>query len=276
MLAGMAESEMTGPELSVICPNPRCGQEVSPYVTECPYCGTRIRKRAPELKREGDRITIREGRQERRRRKDVERRRRKLERPALVEDLGARPVATGIAILLPALAFVALVALGKTPYELGAIVGTVGSEWWRYLTAPFVYDDAGYLFVCALCFAIFLPGIERRIGVVGALLLVVACGALGALAAEGIRGGIGNGFPVVAGGNGIALGVIVAYVVLREPERRADPDESYDPFAVAVAAAVIALLPLVEEYADPIAAVAGALVGAACGALAALSLRRAR
>jgi hypothetical protein len=27
--------------------------EVSPYITECPYCGTRIQKRAPKLDRGG-------------------------------------------------------------------------------------------------------------------------------------------------------------------------------------------------------------------------------
>ncbi|KAA0269287.1 MAG: zinc-ribbon domain-containing protein, partial [Acidobacteria bacterium] len=40
------------PELSVVCRS--CGSEVSPYVTECPYCGHRLRKRAPRLEREGD------------------------------------------------------------------------------------------------------------------------------------------------------------------------------------------------------------------------------
>ena len=39
-----------GPELFVICKN--CGSEVSPYITECPYCGNRLRKRAPKLDRE--------------------------------------------------------------------------------------------------------------------------------------------------------------------------------------------------------------------------------
>ncbi len=43
---------MSETELSVICKN--CGSEVSPYVTECPYCGTRLRKRAPKLERRGD------------------------------------------------------------------------------------------------------------------------------------------------------------------------------------------------------------------------------
>ena len=39
------------PDLFVVCKN--CGSEVSPYVTECPYCGQRVRKRAPKLDRSG-------------------------------------------------------------------------------------------------------------------------------------------------------------------------------------------------------------------------------
>ncbi|MGH2959652.1 MAG: zinc-ribbon domain-containing protein, partial [Solirubrobacterales bacterium] len=41
---------MADRELFVICSN--CSSEVSPYVTECPYCGTRLRKRAPDLKKQ--------------------------------------------------------------------------------------------------------------------------------------------------------------------------------------------------------------------------------
>ena len=40
---------MSQPDLFVVCKN--CGSEVSPYVTECPYCGQRVRKRAPKLER---------------------------------------------------------------------------------------------------------------------------------------------------------------------------------------------------------------------------------
>src|SRR5579863_4705967 len=39
------------PDLFVICRS--CGSEVSPYITECPYCGNRLRKRAPKLDRHG-------------------------------------------------------------------------------------------------------------------------------------------------------------------------------------------------------------------------------
>src|SRR3954471_11338279 len=41
----------SGPDLFVVCK--KCGSGVSPYITECPYCGTRLRKRAPKLERGG-------------------------------------------------------------------------------------------------------------------------------------------------------------------------------------------------------------------------------
>ena len=44
---------VTQPDLFVVCKN--CGSEVSPYVTECPYCGQRVRKRAPKIDRSGRR-----------------------------------------------------------------------------------------------------------------------------------------------------------------------------------------------------------------------------
>src|ERR1700709_630681 len=40
---------MSAPDLFVVCKN--CQAEVSPYITECPYCGTRLRKRAPKIER---------------------------------------------------------------------------------------------------------------------------------------------------------------------------------------------------------------------------------
>ena len=44
---------MSEADLFVVCKS--CGSEVSPYVTECPYCGNRVRKRAPKIDRgEGD------------------------------------------------------------------------------------------------------------------------------------------------------------------------------------------------------------------------------
>src|SRR4051795_12601780 len=47
----MVETMASGPDLYVVCRS--CGREVSPYITECPYCGNRLRKRAPKLDKGG-------------------------------------------------------------------------------------------------------------------------------------------------------------------------------------------------------------------------------
>ncbi len=262
---------MAAPELSVVCKS--CGSEVSPYVTECPYCGTRLRKRAPKLERVGDEVRVREGRADRRRRKAAERRGRLAERAVITQDLALRPVATVAALLVPAVAVIVERASNLTVIDLGAIVGVVGDEWWRYFAAPFVYDNLGYLFVCGLAIAIFLPAIERRVGSIAAVLLVIGCGALGMLAADGLDSTFGDGIFAAAGGNGIALGVVCAWLVIRDADRRADPTEEYDQIAVAVVLAVLLLLPAVVDFANVWAGLAGALIGAACGLAAALGRR---
>ena len=261
------------PELSVVCRS--CGQEVSPYVTECPYCGTRLRKRAPKLERqEGGELRARESRSDRRRRKAAERRARRDPRPGMLA-AAERPYATIVAIAAPTLLLIVERATNLGVVDLGAIVGPVGSEWWRYLAAPFVFDDLGYLFCVAVALAIFMPPVEARVGAVPALLLALACGALGMLAADGIDQAFGDGFPIAAGGNGVALGVLAAWLVLRDAERRADPTTAYDRVAVLVAAAVLLLLPAVDDLANVWAGLAGGLVGAASGLSAALGRRRA-
>ncbi len=80
---------MGSPELSVVCKS--CGSEVSPYVTECPYCGTRLRKRAPKLERVGDEVRVREDRA-----RAPAPQGRRAPRGALASsfDLATRPVAT--------------------------------------------------------------------------------------------------------------------------------------------------------------------------------------
>ena len=266
---------MSSPELSVVCKS--CGSEVSPYVTECPYCGTRLRKRAPKLERVGDEVRVREGRADRRRRKAAERAAeragRLAERAAAREDLALRPLAT-IATLVAASALLIVDrASNLSMIDLGAIAGPVGDEWWRYFAAPFVYDNVGYLFACGLGIAIFLPGVERRMGTVAAVLLVIACGALGMLGAEGIDSSFGDGITIAAGGNGIALGVLCAWWVMRDAERRIDPTEEYDQVALLVCFAVLLLLPAVDDWANVWAGIGGGIVGAGCGMAAVVGRR---
>jgi membrane associated rhomboid family serine protease len=255
---------VSSPELSVVCRS--CGEEVSPYVTECPYCGTRLRKRAPKLELRGDEITPRESRRVRRR----------LARARRAERIGERPYATMAAILIPAvlvLVRVASAALGT--YDLGGLVGPVTGDWWRYLVAPFIYPDIGYLFVASAGIAIFGIPVEQRLGTISTAILMVACGSLGMLAADGVQTAFASSNDILfaAGGNGIALGLLAAWAVMRAAEVRAQPGEDVEVIGAAVAAAVLIMLPLVDDYANVFAGLAGALVGAACGLVAALARR---
>jgi membrane associated rhomboid family serine protease len=258
---------VSSPELSVVCRT--CGEEVSPYVTECPYCGTRLRKRAPKLELRGDEITPRQSR----------RARRRIARAERAERLAERPYATMAAILIPAVLLLVRVATpALDAHDLGAIVGPVEGDWWRYLAAPFIYPDIGYLFVASVGIAIFGTAVEQRLGLAPTVVLIVASGALGMLAADGIETAFAgsNDILLAAGGNGIALGLLGAWAVMRAAEVRADPDGDVELIGAAVAAAVLILLPLVDDYANVFAGLGGALVGAGCGLVASMTRRERR
>ena len=255
-----------------------CGSEVSPYVTECPYCGHRLRKRAPELEREGDEIKVRESRREKRRKakamKQLERdsaagEQRRPRLAALSADDIDRPVATVAALLIPAVLMIVQRAVPLDASEAGAIVGPVGSEMWRYVTAPFVYVDVGALLVTGAAIWIFGTAVERRIGTLMTATLIFACGTLGMLAADAVASAEIIDFLVAAGGNGVALGLLGAWFVLARAEGENAYGETLDVLGAAVAAAVLLLLPLVESTADPVAGVVGGLVGLGLGWLAA-------
>jgi membrane associated rhomboid family serine protease len=246
---------MSETELSVICKN--CGSEVSPYVTECPYCGARLRKRAPKLERRGDGL---EAKPRRRKRPRILPRRRSEAATAF------RPYATMAVILGSAALLLIQKATGYALGSFGGLVVPLQDEWWRFLTAPFAYLDVGYLFVVAVGLAIFATGLERRLGTAPTALLLVACGSLGMLVASGIANAQGD-FEVIAGGNGMALGAVAAWFAIRRAEARHAIDDDYDAIGVLVAAAVLLALPIFEASADPFAG----LVGGAVGGLAGLS-----
>ena len=255
---------MSETELSVICKN--CGSEVSPYVTECPYCGARLRKRAPKLERRGDAL---EAQQPRRRRRRIPR----LGGPGFAVSAD-RPYAT-IAVILASAAL--LVIQKATGYALGSFGGLVvpfQEDWWRYLSAPFAYIELGYLFVIGIALAIFGTGLERRLGTVPTLVLMLACGALGTVAGGVVANAQSDPFTIIAGGNGIALGVLAAWFVIRRAEASGSIGDDYDWIGVAVSAVVLIVLPLFAPTADFFAGIAGGAVGALAG-LAATAFRRA-
>jgi membrane associated rhomboid family serine protease len=253
------------PELSVVCKN--CGSEVSPYVTECPYCGQRLRKRAPKIGRLGEEAPD-----------PRPRRRPRVPRPEWGLEGAGRPWATIVAVAAGAvLALVARASPNLTVVDLGAIVGPPGSEWWRYLAAPFVYPDLGYLFICGSAIAVLGISLERRLGTVPVALLLLACAGLGMLAADGIESllaGSGTETIVAAGGNGVALGLLAVWYMLDRAERRHVEIES-DLILAAVAGIVLVALPIVNDWASWWAGLAGGVVGLACGQAAAAGRLRA-
>ena len=262
-----------GPELSVVCKS--CGSEVSPYVTECPYCGTRLRKRAPKLERRGDELKARESRA---RPPASARRRAPGQRAASgLAFATERPYVTIAAILGPGRAPGRPARRGPEPVPARRDrrrIAAVANPWWHYLAAPFVYDDLGYLFVIGLAMALFVPELERRLGPVPTALLLVACGALGrARGARARRRCSATASRVAAGGNGIALGAVGAWFMLRRADARDDPTEEFDWIPIIVAACVLLLLPLVDDFANPWAGIVGGLVGLGAGFSATLGRR---
>jgi membrane associated rhomboid family serine protease len=247
---------MSETELSVICKN--CGSEVSPYVTECPYCGARLRKRAPKLERRGDGLEAQEPRRKRRRRRMP-----RPGRPSFAVS-AARPNATIAIILASAILLLVQKASGNGLATFGGLVVPLEDDWWRVLTAPFAYIDVGYLFVIAIALAIFGTGVERRLGTMPTAVLLVACGALGMLAAS-VVASAQDDFTVVAGGNGIALGAVAAWFAIRRSEVHGVVGEDYDVIGVAVAAVVLIALPLFAPTADIVAGLVGGAVGALAG-----------
>lgn len=244
---------MSETELSVICKN--CGSEVSPYVTECPYCGARLRKRAPKLERRGDALEAQRPR----------RRRRRIPRPGRPSFAVSteRPYTTIGVILGSAVLLLVQKAGGQGLSTYGGLIVPLG-EWWRYLTAPFAYVDIGYLFVVAVGLAIFSTGVERRLGTLPTAVLLLACGSLGVIVAGAVAEAR-NEIAVIAGGNGMALGAVAAWFTIRRAEVHGRIGEDYDAIGVAVAAVVLIALPLFAPTADFYAGIAGGAIGALAG-----------
>lgn len=247
-------------------------------MTECPYCGHRLRRRAPDLEREGDEIKVRETRRERRRR---EKERRRLDRemgdsrrlPSVgALELGSRPTATASVLLVSAILLIVQRAVPLSLAEAGAIVGPVGSDYWRYLVAPFVYQDIGALLVIGAVIAIFGVAVERRMGSVATLTLIIACGTGGLLAADLAATAGLDDFLIAAGGNGVALGLLACWLMLQRAEAKVMFTEPLDVIGVSTIAIVILLIPVFEVTADPIAGLTGGLLGLLLGHLAARRL----
>jgi len=257
------------PDLFVVCRN--CGSEVSPYVTECPYCGQRIRKRAPKIERDDE-----GGAQRKRRRRPRLTRMRADEIEGIAPD--RRPVAT---IALIALSLVVTLALASDQValdEAGGIWLPLDDAPWRYATAPFLHDSLAYQFVALVAVGVFGTLLERRFGALAPVAVFLLSGAAGCAAAVAVDlappfADLNVGYWIL-GANGAALGLLCAWLVDDRRAARRGDERGNDLIGVAVFAAVLALLPLAVEEASVVAAVVGAATGALLGLVLRLVSRR--
>jgi len=253
------------PDLFVVCKN--CSSEVSPYVTECPYCGQRVRKRAPKIERgtptdepraRGRRRSRTRGRSSRPKPPTLSRLRRD-EIPGIAPE--SRPYVTGALIVVALLASIVTATDRVSNFDLGGVYFPLDGEWWRLIATPFIYTNGGYEFVALVSIGIFGMMIERRFGSVAALVVALAAGAGGAALAVALED-----FPVL-GGNGMALGLLAAWLVDDRLSARRGTDRENDLLGVYVIAALLLLLPVAEEDASFYAGIGGAAVGAVSGAV---------
>ena len=228
---------------------------MSPYITECPYCGNRLRKRAPKLDRQG---------------RVAEKRRRRPPAPALprlrrgeIPGIRAesRPYTTA-ALVVAGMAGYLVWRTGNINITQVAVIGKPGSHWWRLITAPFIYNNLGYAFVALGTIAIFGWLLERRHGPLPVIALFAIGGVGGAAATAATYSN-----PVALGGNGAALALLVAWVIpdLLSLRRRQEIDG--DLLGTLLIGIVVAVMPLVVAAPAPswVSAGVGVLGGIAIG-----------
>jgi Rhomboid family len=253
----------SGADLFVVCK--QCGSEVSPYITECPYCGHRLRRRAPKLPRVHapsvpDR-SRRLGSLLRRPRPAGRRTAPGGWRPGAGRLSASRPYATIALVAAGCLGWVVWHAEPAVYLHL-AIVGPLNGEWWKLLSSELAYVSGPYAFVALVAVGIFGWLLELRHGWAIVLALFFGAGAAGALAASALYAE-----PVVGGGNGAALALLAAWAA---PDLRAARSGSYyegDLLGAAAIAALLLVIPfaLSSSEASWLAGVVGGAVGLVVG-----------
>jgi membrane associated rhomboid family serine protease len=231
----------SGADLFVVCK--QCGSEVSPYITECPYCGHRLRRRAPKLPREHVPNRSQRGRLRRPRWPGLAPRKRTLTSSRRRFSRWGESRA-----LAPPYATIALVALssgvwiawrgGYVGLDKLVVAGPLHGDWWKLLSSQFTYNNGLYAFAALLSVAIFGWLLERRFGVAAVLMLFLGGGVAGALVAAAVYSQ-----PLVIGANAGALALIAAWAV---PDLRAARAGGYyegDLLGAGALAAVLLAIP---------------------------------
>jgi membrane associated rhomboid family serine protease/DNA-directed RNA polymerase subunit RPC12/RpoP len=246
------------PDLFVVCKN--CRAEVSPYITECPYCGHRLRKRAPKLDKGA--VPRREKPRRRPPTPSMPRVSAGTGRTGRLSATG-RPVVTMALVAIPALLTVVFLAGAFDSAVELIMFGEVGDDWWRPLTTTLLYpavNFGGTAYELVTLGVTFLFGwlLERRHGHWAPLLVWL------------VGTAVGMALVVVAsdyamGGNAGALALLCAWSVRDLLARRRGEDVDADLLGVAAFAVVMLLLPAAVREANPLAGAGGALAGLLLG-----------
>ena len=239
-----------GADLFVVCK--QCGSEVSPYITECPYCGNRLRRRAPKLPRAGE-----QGQAQARRSIPSLGRLRKGEIPGIRAE--SHPYATIALVMLSALGWV-LVRGGYVGLLKLLVLGPLHGDWWRLFSSQFAYVNGFYAFAVIFALALFGWLLERRHGPAVVLALFLGAGAAGALAALAI-------YPaaIVSGANGPALALLGAWALPDLINTSQGREVDGDLLGAVVIAGVLLLMPLARTEISWVSGLVGLLIGGLCG-----------
>ncbi|MBI5106820.1 MAG: rhomboid family intramembrane serine protease [Solirubrobacterales bacterium] len=240
------------PDLFVVCK--KCGSEVSPYITECPYCGTRLRKRAPKIDRKQGEAQPKAARRMPRpsltplRRDEI---------PGIRADPFGRPTMTIALVALSLFGFLALAFVDRGDVVLRALTG---DEAWRYATSAFAYSNPWYEMACLIGIGVFGWRLELRHGWLLVLALFLACGVGGNAIAAAVED-----TPFLLGAPGAAIGMLAAWAVPDVRRARRGEEHDGDLLGTLVIALVIALMPAATPEASAVATLAGLVIGGLTG-----------
>ena len=246
----------SGPELFVVCK--KCNSEVSPYITECPYCGNRLRKRAPKLEKGGG-----PARAARRRERPKLSRLKPGEIPGVRAD--RRPYATITLVLVSVLASLAFRSgLVNLSHLVDVVaVSPLDGEYWTLVTQLFIYVFSTGYEIAALG-AVFLFGwlLERRHGAWAPLLVFFVGGLAGSALVLALDPDSGT-----IGANSSALALLAAWSIRDVLARRRGEEDDADLLGVLAIAVVLVLLPLAADEPHSLAGLGGGITGILLGFL---------